>query len=366
MIARPAPLALPAALAPRLDEKYGRRPDPPDDGDAASCDGDGDAASSDGDASSDGGGAFDGDGAPSLRVPLCADGRTAAVALPAEPPPAATHVARGADVAAPRGAARRGARLLGRAADPGRQRARRAPCTSAACSSGACATRVGELLRRRASTPRSRARPRRGVVAARPPPRGRRRLPRWQRRLGDDVAPRATRGREGRARGREGRGGGVRRERRAATFFPPGGCTEAQGMLRAQLQERPLAVLSRREAPYDGRAILLIRTGYNRYEFRIDGGPSHVCTLEHLDDAAARARAPRPPDEVRDDALRQDALAHMGARRARADAARPPAAAAAAPAVAAAADPPAPGSPDLSRSSPVAPAPETPYVLRGH
>lgn len=134
-------------------------------------------------------------------------------------------------------------------------------------------------------------------------------------------------------------------------------------MLRAQLQERPLAVLSRREAPYDGRAILLIRTGYNRYEFRIDGGPSHVCTLEHLDDAAARARAPRPPDEVRDDALRQDALAHMGARRARADAARPPAAAAAAPAVAAAADPPAPGSPDLSRSSPVAPAPETPYVL---
>lgn len=103
MIARPAPLALPAALAPRLDEKYGRRPDPPDDGDAASCDGDGDAASSDGDASSDGGGAFDGDGAPSLRVPLCADGRTAAVALPAEPPPAATHVARvgKADVAAP-------------------------------------------------------------------------------------------------------------------------------------------------------------------------------------------------------------------------------------------------------------------------
>ena len=79
-------------------------------------------------------------------------------------------------------------------------------------------------------------------------------------------------------------------------------------MLRAHLLERPLAVLSRRELPYDGRTILLIRTAHNRYEFRVDGGPAHVCTADDLDAAAWEAHAAPAPDDAHDEALRERAI----------------------------------------------------------
>ena len=157
---------------------------------------------------------FDGDGAPSLRVPVRRRphrGRRA----PAEPPPAATHVARargqGRRRGAPRGAARRGARILGRAL-PDRDDGARAP--RAVHLGGVLLGRVrdarvgGSSWRRRASTPRSRAPTtsrRRGCApsSARTAAAAASGSAGWA----TTSPPRATRGREGRARGREGGGG---------------------------------------------------------------------------------------------------------------------------------------------------------------
>ena len=118
-------------------------------------------------------------------------------------------------------------------------------------------------------------------------------------------------------------------------------------MLRAHLLERPLAVLSRREPPYDGRTILLIRTAHNRYEFRVDGGPAHVCTADDLDAAAWEAHAAPAPDDAHDEALRERAIPR----------AFPP------PAPLAARPPPAAASPPLLPTPPSPPAAASPALL---